>query len=299
MNINRRWVILGIVVVAIAAYFVFDLGQYFSLGYFKSQHAALDSAYAAHPLKMVAAFFFVYVISVALSFPGATVLTLAAGAIFGVLWGTVIVSFASTLGATLAFLGSRYLLRDGILSRYGDKLKPINEGVAKDGAFYLFTLRLVPAFPFFLINLVMGLTPIKTWTFFWVSQLGMLAGTAVYVNAGTQLAQLTSLKGVVSPGLLGAFVLLGIFPYIARGAINWFRDRRIYLNYTKPKTFDRNLIVIGAGSGGPGLNKILGTIHICPTMAEMNKYAAGNWKKAHKPAGILRIAERFHNWRRN
>ena len=247
---NKRWIVLAAVAAAIAAFFFFGLGRYFTLDYLQSQRAAAAGYYAAHPGATIAAFFAVYVVSVALSFPGATVLTLGAGAIFGLIWGTVIVSFASTIGATLAFLISRFVLRDSIQARYAQNLKAINEGVARDGAFYLFTLRLVPAFPFFLINLVMGLTPMRAATFFWVSQLGMLPGTAVYVNAGTELARLTSLKGILSPGLLGAFVLLGIFPYIARGLTNAIKKRKVYMAYSKPKKFDRNLIVIGAGSAG-------------------------------------------------
>ena len=213
---NKTLILLAVVAAALLVFFAFDLGDVLSLETLKSQRAAFEAQYAEHPARTIALFVLFYVACVALSFPGATIFTLAAGALFGVVAGTVIVSFASSIGATLAFLASRYFLRDSIQSRYGDKLKPINEGIARDGAFYLFTLRLVPAFPFFLINLVMGLTPIKTWTFYWVSQLGMLAGTAVYVNTGTQLAQLTSLKGILSPSLLGAFILLGLFPSLAR-----------------------------------------------------------------------------------
>jgi pyruvate/2-oxoglutarate dehydrogenase complex dihydrolipoamide dehydrogenase (E3) component/uncharacterized membrane protein YdjX (TVP38/TMEM64 family) len=185
-----------------------------------------------------------------LSLPGAALMTLVAGAVFGLLWGTVIVSFASSLGATLAFLASRFLLRDAIQGRFGDKLRAINAGVEKEGAFYLFTLRLVPAFPFFVINLVMGLTPMKTRTFYWVSQVGMLAGTLVYVNAGTQLARLESVKGILSPGLLASFAALGLFPLVAKKIVDTVRARRVYAGWKKPARFDRNLVVIGAGSAG-------------------------------------------------
>ena len=169
--------VLVVVVAGVAAFFAFDLKQYFSLEYFQSQRAAIDAYYAAHPLQTAAVFFAVYVAVTGLSLPGAAIMTLVAGALFGLVWGVVIVSFASTIGATLAFLASRFLLRDWVQGRFGDKLKTINEGVEREGAFYLFALRLVPAFPFFLINLLMGLTKMPTRTYFWVSQVGMLAGT--------------------------------------------------------------------------------------------------------------------------
>ncbi len=215
-------------IVMIAAFFVFDLGKYFSLDYFKAQQAAITASYQANPIEVGAIFFAVYVAVTALSLPGAAIMTLVAGAIFGLVWGVVVVSFASTIGATAAFLVARFLLRDSIQAKFGDKLKTINAGVEKEGAFYLFTLRLVPAFPFFMINVVMGLTPMKAWTFFWVSQIGMFLGTVVYVNAGTELAKITSLKGILSPGLLGAFVLLGIFPIIAKKIIDGIKAKKVY-----------------------------------------------------------------------
>ncbi len=247
---KARILILAAIVALIVAFFFFDLNRYFSLEYFKAQQAAINSFYSANPPKTAALFFAIYVAVTALSIPGAAVMTLAAGAIFGLAWGTVIVSFASSLGATLAFLASRFVLRDSIQTRFGDKLAAINSGVAKDGAFYLFTLRLVPAFPFFVINLVMGLTPIKTRTFYWVSQLGMLAGTIVYVNAGTELAKIESLRGILSPGLIISFTLLGIFPLLAKWIVNIIKARKVYAKWTKPARFDRNLVVIGAGSAG-------------------------------------------------
>ncbi|UCF77393.1 MAG: TVP38/TMEM64 family protein, partial [Betaproteobacteria bacterium] len=195
---KSRLVLIIVIAAAIAAFFMFDLGRFFTLEFFKSQQAAIDSYFTANPLQTAAIFFVIYVAVTGLSLPGAALMTLVAGAIFGLLWGTVIVSFASSLGATLAFLASRFLFRDAIQSRFGESLKAINAGVEKDGAFYLFTLRLVPAFPFFVINLVMGLTPIRTWAFYWVSQIGMLAGTVVYVNAGTQIARIESLRGILS-----------------------------------------------------------------------------------------------------
>lgn len=246
----RRLVVGLLIATTIVAFFVLDLGRYLSLDFLHEQHTALQAWRNEQPLIATASFFAIYVLATALSVPGAVVLTLAAGAIFGLWWGLVIVSFASTLGATGAFLVARYLLRDAIEARYGNRLKAINAGIERDGAFYLFTLRLVPLFPFFLINLLMGLTAMPARRFFWVSQIGMLAGTLVYVNAGTQLAQLHSLAGILSPGLIGAFVLLGLFPYLARGLVNAVRSREIYRGFRRPTRFDRNLIVIGAGSGG-------------------------------------------------
>ena len=248
---TRSRLALAVAIVAlIAAYFLFDLGRYFSLETFKSQQAAIDAYYRAHPLQTVATYFAIYVLVTALSLPGAALMTLAGGAIFGLLAGTVIVSFASSVGATLAFLASRFVARAAVQAKFGDKLAAINRGVERDGAFYLFTLRLVPLFPFFVINLVMGLTPMKTRTFYWVSQLGMLAGTVVYVYAGTQIAKIDSLRGILSPGLIAAFVALGIFPLIARKVVDLIEARRVYAKWKRPASFDRNMVVIGAGSAG-------------------------------------------------
>lgn len=214
------------VIVLVAVFFIYDLGQYFNLAYLKQQQAAMDAYYAQNPLATAVSFFFLYVVITGLSLPGAAILTLAAGAIFGLLWGTVISSFASTLGATLAFLFSRYMFREAIQGRFADKLGAINKGVAEDGAFYLFTLRLVPLFPYFVINLVMGLTPIRALTFFLVSQAGMLAGTIVYVNAGTQIAKIEQLKDIASPELILSFVLLGLFPLIAKKTVDYLKRRK-------------------------------------------------------------------------
>ena len=249
MNARKVLLILALAVF-IGAFFAFDLGRFFSLDFVKSRQAAIDAYRIAQPVLTAGIFFAAYVAVTGLSLPGAAIMTLAAGAIFGVVWGTVIVSFASTLGATLAFLVSRFVLRDWVQERFGDKLKAINHGIAKEGGFYLFTLRLIPIFPFFVINLVMGLTPIRAWTFYWVSQIGMVAGTLVYVNAGTQLAQINSLKGILSPELLASFALLGIFPLIARKIVLLIKARRVYAQWRKPARFDRNLVVIGGGSAG-------------------------------------------------
>lgn len=223
---NRTKIALVVVVaVLVASFFIFDLGQYFGLDYIKSQQARLDGHYRANPLSTALLYFTVYVAVTALSLPGAAIMTLVGGAIFGLSWGTLLVSFASAAGATLAFLVARFVLRDAVQSRFSDRLEKINRGVERDGAYYLFTLRLVPAFPFFVINLVMGLTPIPTRTFYWVSQLGMLPGTLVYVNAGTQLGQIESLSGILSPGVILSFVLLGVFPLLAKKALVLFKGR--------------------------------------------------------------------------
>ena len=250
MKSDERWWILGALVLAVAAFFGLGLGRYLSLDFIKSQQGALETWRAANPLMAALTFFAVYVAVTGLSLPGAAILTLAAGAIFGLAWGTLIASFAASIGATLAFLMSRLVLRDWVQSRFGDRLTLINEGVRKDGGFYLFTLRVVPAFPFFLINLAMGLTHIGTLTFYWVSQLGMLLGTFVYVNAGTQLASIDKRADVASPGLLISLALLGVAPLIAKKIVDSFRARQLTRRWKKPARFDRNLVVVGAGSAG-------------------------------------------------
>lgn len=217
---------MGFVAAAIGCFFAFDLGQYFTLEYMQSQRLAFLSYYNEHQLLTITLYFTVYVLVTALSLPGAAIMTLLGGAIFDVLIGTVVVSFASTIGATLAFLVSRFMLQDFVQSKFGDKLKAVNDGIEREGSFYLFTLRLIPLFPFFVINLVMGLTPIRTLQFFIVSQLGMLAGTVVYVNAGSQLASIQSLSGILSPGLLFSFALLGLFPLVAKKSIDFVKSRK-------------------------------------------------------------------------
>jgi pyruvate/2-oxoglutarate dehydrogenase complex dihydrolipoamide dehydrogenase (E3) component/uncharacterized membrane protein YdjX (TVP38/TMEM64 family) len=243
--VAKKLVLAGALVLAMVAFVALDLGRYVSLDYFQTQRAAVDAYVAAFPLRAALIFFLLYVAVTGLSLPGAAVMTLIAGALFGVVWGTVIVSFASSIGATLAFLASRFLLRDWVQTKFGDKLKAINSGVEKEGAFYLFALRLVPAFPFFAINLAMGLTPMRTWTFYWVSQLGMLAGTVVYVYAGTQLGAFQ-----ITWQLVLALALLGIFPLAARKVLQAFKARKAYRRWPRPRSFDRNLVVIGAGSAG-------------------------------------------------
>ena len=216
---NKRIALLVLLAAAIAAYFWFDLGTVLSLENFKQSQTDIVAAKDANPLFYIGGFFLIYVIVTALSLPGAAIMSLVAGALFGVVTGTILVSFASTIGATLAFLSARFLLRDWVQSKFGERLKAIDDGIARDGAFYLFTIRLIPLFPFFVVNLLMGLTRIKTRTFYWVSQIGMFPATIVFVNAGTQISQIESTAGLLSPTLIGSFVLLGLFPWIARGLV--------------------------------------------------------------------------------
>ncbi|WP_086736721.1 FAD-dependent oxidoreductase [Erythrobacter colymbi] len=267
----KKLAILAVLAALVAAYFTLGLGQYLSLEGIKGLSAQIATFQQENALAVIAGFFLVYVLVTGASLPGAAILTLAAGALFGVLWGTVIVSFASTIGATIAFLSSRYVLRDTIEARFGERLKAINAGLERDGAFYLFSLRMIPAFPFFVVNLVMGLTRIRTLTFVWVSQLGMLLGTAAYVNAGTQLARIESTSGLLSPVLIGSFVALGIVPWIAKGIIGAIQRRKVYAGFTRPKKFDRNLVVIGAGSAGLVSSLIAATVKAKVTLVEAHE----------------------------
>lgn len=251
---RKKWSLrvglIALVIALVVAYNWFGLSQYLSLSTLKEHQLALNSYYDSHPWTVLAIFGAIYILSTALSLPGATLLTLAAGAVFGLWTGVIFVSFASTIGATLAFMASRFLLKDFVQRKFRDKLTKINKGIEREGAFYLFTLRLVPIFPFFLINLVMGLTPIRTLTYFFVSQLGMLPGTFVYVNAGTELAEITSLKGILSPGLLLSFSLIGVLPLISKWFAGYLKSRKHLRRFRKPKAFDYNMVVIGAGSAG-------------------------------------------------
>jgi pyruvate/2-oxoglutarate dehydrogenase complex dihydrolipoamide dehydrogenase (E3) component/uncharacterized membrane protein YdjX (TVP38/TMEM64 family) len=269
----RQIVLLLLLALAIGAFVALDLGRYLSFEQLKASQASFDQLYAQQPVMVAAVYFGVYVLATALSIPGAVIITLGGGAVFGLWQGLLLVSFASTIGATLAFLASRFVLREWVEARFGQRLADINAGVDKEGAFYLFTLRLIPVVPFFLINLLMGLTRMKTWTYYWVSQLGMLAGTAVYVNAGTQLAQLDSVRGILSPALLGSFVLLGIFPLIARSIVAAVQKRKVYARWAsvRPKTFDRNLIVIGGGAAGLVSAYIAAAVKAKVTLIEAHK----------------------------
>ena len=222
---RKKLIVIGIVAALAVAFFAFDLGRFFTLGYVKASQARFAALYAEHTAAVLAGYFVVYVAVTGLSLPGATVISLAGGALFGFWVGLVVISFASSLGATLACAASRFVLRDWVARRFGDKLAAIDRGIEQEGAFYLFTLRLIPVFPFFLINLAMGLTPMRLAAFYWVSQLGMLPGTMVYVNAGRELGRLESLSGILSPSLLASFALLGLFPLAAKKVVGYVRAR--------------------------------------------------------------------------
>ncbi|MDD5275534.1 MAG: FAD-dependent oxidoreductase [Methylovulum sp.] len=268
---TSRIVLLVLIAVLVVVFFAFDLQQYLTLESLKSQQAAINGYRLQHPTLAILSYAVLYVAVTGLSLPGAAVMTLAGGAVFGLFWGTLIVSFASSIGATLAFLAARFLLRDWVKAKFSTRLQAIDEGVNREGGFYLFTLRLVPVFPFFMINLAMGLTPITVRTFYWVSQIGMLAGTVVYVNAGTQLAKIDSLSGILSPALIGSFALLGVFPLLAKKLLDMDKQRKVYARWTKPAHFDNNLVVIGAGAGGLVTAYIAAAVQAKVTLIEKHK----------------------------
>ena len=271
--IRRQWLILLTVVALAAAFWFFDLGHWLRLETLKARQTELRALYDARPLTVIAVYMAVYVTVTALSLPGAVILTLAGGALFGLWTGLVVVSLASTAGATLAFLAARYLLRDSVTRRFGARLDEVHRGMDRNGAFYLFTLRLVPLVPFFVINLVMGLTKMPARRYAWVSQLGMLPGTLVYVNAGTALGGLQSLSGIVSPQLLGAFALLAVFPWIARAVLGGWQARRVQQPWAaqRPKQYDRNLVVIGAGAAGLVTSYIAAAVRAKVTLVEAHQ----------------------------
>ena len=248
------------------AYVALDGQRYLSVDFFRE-------LYAQQPLLTAAVYFAIYVVATAVSIPGAALLTIIGGMVFGLWTGTLLVSFASSIGATLAFLVSRFLLRDWVQRKFATHLSTINQGIEKQGGYYLFGLRLIPLFPFWMINLVMGLTPLKASTFYLVSQLGMLAGTLVFVNAGASLGSIDefSAAGIMTPGVISSFVLLAIFPFLVRAVVNWMERRRLYSGFKKPKKFDTNLIVIGAGSGGLVSAYIGATLKARVTLIERDK----------------------------
>lgn len=290
--------LLLVIVAAVVGFFHFDLQTYLTLEGLKGSMDTFQTSIAKNPVVSMAVFFALYVAVTALSLPGAAIMTLAAGALFGLVNGLILVSFASSIGATLAFLVARFILRDAVRAKFGDKIKSFDEGVAKQGAFYLFTLRLVPVFPFFLINLLMGLTALRTFTFYWVSQVGMLAGTVVYVNAGTQLAQLDSLSGILSPTLLLSFVLLGIFPWIAKAIVAVVNSKRVYKGYKKPAKFDQNLIVIGAGAGGLVTSYIAAAVKAKVTLVEAGEMGGDCLNYGCVPSkAIIKTAKVAHQMR--
>jgi pyruvate/2-oxoglutarate dehydrogenase complex dihydrolipoamide dehydrogenase (E3) component/uncharacterized membrane protein YdjX (TVP38/TMEM64 family) len=270
---RSKLLLIAVLVALVAAFFAFDLGRYLGLEQIKQSQAGFASLYAERPAFVIGAYALLYIVVFALALPVGAVMTLVGGALFGLVAGTVVVSFASTLGATLAFLASRYLLRDSVQARFGARLAEVDKGIARDGPFYLFTLRLIPAIPPAAINVLFGLTRLKTWTFYWVSQLGMLAGTIVYVNAGTQLSRLESLRGILSPGLIGSFVLLGVFPLVAKKIVDAIKARQVYAPWAKakPGSYDRNLVVIGAGSAGLVTSYIAAVVKAKVTLVESHK----------------------------
>ncbi|OBU19113.1 pyridine nucleotide-disulfide oxidoreductase [Photobacterium aquimaris] len=268
---NNKIVLLAVIAVFIGAWFYFDLGHFLTLEYAKREQLALQDHIAENPITSYISFFSLYVLATALSIPGASILTLLGAALFGFWTSLIMVSFASTIGATLAFLSSRFILRDWVQAKFGQRLTTLNQGIAKEGAFYLLSLRLIPVFPFFLINLLMGLTAIKAWTFFWVSQLGMLAGTAVYINAGTQLGKIESLSGIISAPVLVSLFLLGLFPLIAKWIMKVMENKKLYQQWQKPTHFDQNLVVIGAGAGGLVSSYIAAAVKAEVTLIERHK----------------------------
>ncbi|MBA3581085.1 MAG: FAD-dependent oxidoreductase [Gammaproteobacteria bacterium] len=291
----KRWVLASIVISLIIIFYVFDLGQYFNIAVMRQQQSVIQDYYLAHPFLAISGFFFFYLTAAALSLPGAGFLSLLAGAVFGVTIGTIIVSFGSTLGATLAFLGARFLFRENIEARFGRYLKNINEGLDRDGALYLFSLRLIPLFPFFIINPVMGITRIKTWTFMWVSQLGMLAATIIYVNAGTQLASLTTHKSIVSSDVWISLGLLCLFPWLAKFCISRWQNMRAYRHFKKPKKFDYNIVVIGAGSAGLVSAYIAATVNAKVALIEKHKMGGDCLNTGCVPSkALLRTAKLRH-----
>ncbi|MFT4808246.1 MAG: pyruvate/2-oxoglutarate dehydrogenase complex dihydrolipoamide dehydrogenase (E3) component [Paraglaciecola sp.] len=267
----KRGILLVIIVMLIAAFFMFDVGQYLTLESLKAHQQDLAEYIKSNWLQAFIVYFVLYVTATALSLPGAIILTLGAGALFGLGFGLLLASFASTIGATLAFLVSRFLLRDWVKLTFSERIKAIDKGVERDGPFYLLSLRLVPIFPFFVINLVMGVTSIKTVTYYLVSQVGMLIGTAVYVNAGTQLAEIEAVSDIVSRDLILSFVLLGIFPIIAKLILNFIKQKRVYKGWKKPKKFDRNIVVIGAGAAGLVTAYIAAAVKASVTLVEKHK----------------------------
>lgn len=270
-TLGFKLIIGFIIVLLMGLFFIFDLHGFISLDQLKQQVDSLKFFYGEHKLWTMAMYMAAYIIMAALSLPGAVIMTLAGGAIFGLIYGTILVSFASTTGVTFAFLFSRYMFKDWVQSKFSAKLAAINKGIEKEGGFYLFTLRLVPVFPFFVINLTMGLTPISTPLYYGVSQLGMLPATIVYVNAGTQLAKIESVKGMLSPELLLSFALLGVFPLIAKWITAGLRQRKIYKDCPRPKSYDYNLVVVGAGSAGLVAAYIAAAVKAKVALIEANK----------------------------
>ncbi|MFQ2180359.1 FAD-dependent oxidoreductase [Aeromonas sp. s13] len=291
---NRTRLLLALVMGSlIGAFFALDLGRYLTLDALQAQQAAVAQWVDSHFVSASLLFVLIYVLSTALSLPGASLLTLGGSAVFGVAWGLLLVSFASTIGATLAFLSARFLLRDWVTARFGDKLATFQSGMAKEGAFYLLSLRLIPIFPFFLVNLLMGLTPIRVSTYYWVSQLGMLPGTFVYVLAGSELGQLTSTGNILSPGLMVALTLLGLMPWLVKKLTTYLARRRLLAPYRKPARYDYNLLVIGAGAGGLVTSYIAAAVKAKVALIEKHKMGGDCLNSGCVPSKALIRSARF------
>ncbi|WP_323914711.1 FAD-dependent oxidoreductase [Aeromonas veronii] len=291
---NRTRLLLALVMGSlIGTFFALDLGRYLSLDTLQAQQAAVAQWVDSHFVSASLLFVLIYVLSTALSLPGASLLTLGGSAVFGVAWGLLLVSFASTIGATLAFLSARFLLRDWVERRFGDKLATFQSGMAKEGAFYLLSLRLIPIFPFFLVNLLMGLTPIRVSTYYWVSQLGMLPGTFVYVLAGSELGQLTSTGNILSPGLMVALTLLGLMPWLVKKLTDKLALRRLLSPYRKPARYDYNLLVIGAGAGGLVTSYIAAAVKAKVALIEKHKMGGDCLNSGCVPSKALIRSARF------
>ncbi|WP_305818787.1 dihydrolipoyl dehydrogenase [Photobacterium leiognathi] len=292
---KKKLALLIVIVSLIASWIHFDLGQYLTLDFIKQEQSALQAKIQSQPIVAYVSYFAIYVLATALSLPGAAILTLLAAAIFGFWPSLIIVSFASTIGATLAFLSSRFILRDWVQQRFGYRLKTINQGIEQEGEFYLLTLRLIPVFPFFLINLLMGLTPIKTRTFYLISQLGMLPATAIFINAGTQLSNIESLRGIVSTPVLLSLALLGTFPLIAKFIVNAIKRQKVYQGFQKPRSFDQNLVVIGAGAGGLVSSYIAAAVKAEVTLIERHKMGGDCLNTGCVPSkALIRAAHSTH-----
>lgn len=291
---NRTRLLLALVMGSlIGTFFALDLGRYLTLDALQAQQVAVAQWVDSHFVSASLLFVLIYVLSTALSLPGASLLTLGGSAVFGVAWGLLLVSFASTLGATLAFLSARFLLRDWVTARFGDKLATFQSGMAKEGAFYLLSLRLIPIFPFFLVNLLMGLTPIRVSTYYWVSQLGMLPGTFVYVLAGSELGQLTSTGNILSPGLMVALTLLGLMPWLVKKLTTRLAQRRLLAPYRKPARYDYNLLVIGAGAGGLVTSYIAAAVKAKVALIEKHKMGGDCLNSGCVPSKALIRSARF------
>ncbi|MFT5064123.1 MAG: pyruvate/2-oxoglutarate dehydrogenase complex dihydrolipoamide dehydrogenase (E3) component [Gammaproteobacteria bacterium] len=296
---SKARIVLVLAIVSLAAlFYVFEFGNYLSLDYLRDSQEAFASFYAENTAVTLLGFFAIYVAVAAASLPGAAILTLGAGALFGLVVGTLVASFASSIGATLAFLISRFVIGDSIQAKFGERLKAINQGIEREGAFYLFALRLVPLFPFFLVNLVMGVTKIRVVTFYFVSQVGMLLGTIAFVNAGTQISEVTSLSGLLSFELLASFAALGVVPIVAKKIVNSVRARRVYKGYSKPKKFDRNMVVIGGGAAGLVSSLIAATVRAKVTLIERDKMGGDCLNTGCVPSkALIRSAKLAHQIR--